>query len=296
MRWSSSDPAGMINGPNLYAYVSNSPMRFIDKTGMAEVSPGVESTWIEITIDHILARARGGGSVNPDNLAFLPRSDNSSKGIRLEGDRPSHVLQNLAESENFEQAAQKMVQGRFSETKELRDLWNKASNGQTLSYEVAQNKFWNMVKESTDPDAILVKQTLDKAGIKFNEKLGRFAIDPKSVGLFSKYTNVEAQNLLKTLCNASSVTNSMIGKVASAAGKVVAAVGPIFEAKELQEHMENRTLPGFMGLWKWVTPESHNLDYPNGTRVYDMNGNIVGYIHDGRVVYDYLRYGDPNGA
>jgi RHS repeat-associated protein len=39
-RWSSCDPAGPVDGPNLYAYVRNNPMRHVDPTGTQAADAG----------------------------------------------------------------------------------------------------------------------------------------------------------------------------------------------------------------------------------------------------------------
>jgi RHS repeat-associated protein len=39
-RWSSCDPAGPVDGPNLYAYVRNNPMRYVDSTGTQAADAG----------------------------------------------------------------------------------------------------------------------------------------------------------------------------------------------------------------------------------------------------------------
>jgi RHS repeat-associated protein len=39
-RWTSADPAGMVDGPNLYAYVRNNPIRFNDPSGMLSDEEG----------------------------------------------------------------------------------------------------------------------------------------------------------------------------------------------------------------------------------------------------------------
>ncbi len=47
-RWTSSDPGGMVDGINLYSYVSNNPTMFIDSTGMEkEPSATQVQKWVE---------------------------------------------------------------------------------------------------------------------------------------------------------------------------------------------------------------------------------------------------------
>lgn len=295
-RWTSPDPLGSVDTLNLYCYARNSPLQARDRKGTQTEDEGISFKWLEATIDHILARVKGGAHVDPANLGFLSRSDNSSKGARPEGLRTSHPTQSLAEAlkaGNFNQAAQQMIAGRFSETAELRDLWEKASKGQTLSYETSQQNFWNLVQEAGDADSKLVKQALEAGGIKFNATIGRFAIDPKATGLTSKYTLEQAKEMLsKWRASAKSAGGAALDtlgglaeglkKAGNVAGKL-AVVGDVLEAWEMAEHMENRTLPGFMGLWLWVTPESRNLDYPDGTPVHDPGGRVVGHVYGGSI-------------
>jgi uncharacterized protein RhaS with RHS repeats len=39
--WLSRDPAGFVDGPNLYAYVRQNPWTAFDPDGLAEKKPGV---------------------------------------------------------------------------------------------------------------------------------------------------------------------------------------------------------------------------------------------------------------
>ena len=50
-RWRSSDPAGHVDGSNVYAYVRGSPMRFIDATGLWSYDPAAAGARIDELID-----------------------------------------------------------------------------------------------------------------------------------------------------------------------------------------------------------------------------------------------------
>ncbi|HEX5717866.1 MAG TPA: RHS repeat-associated core domain-containing protein, partial [Thermoanaerobaculia bacterium] len=185
--WTSCDPRPQTRTVSLYRYGGGSPLKMVDPLGEADDT--VLLKWLEITIDHVQARAAGGPHVDPDNLSFLPRSDNSSKGARPEGPRTRSAPQSLGgpkSAEEFSKAAQNMMSRSFGETEELRRLWNKASQGGKLSYEKAQSAFWELVSEGTDADAKLVKQALAEAGIEKVPGSTRFGISPSATGLKGK--------------------------------------------------------------------------------------------------------------
>ena len=46
-RWMSADPAGPVDGPNLYAYVSGNPVRMNDPGGMAGEEPDLFREWVD---------------------------------------------------------------------------------------------------------------------------------------------------------------------------------------------------------------------------------------------------------
>lgn len=50
-RWTSADPAGMVDGPNLYAYGSANPVRFTDPSGMDPAEPFDERTATTYGVD-----------------------------------------------------------------------------------------------------------------------------------------------------------------------------------------------------------------------------------------------------
>jgi RHS repeat-associated protein len=187
-RWVSCDPLPQNHASNLYIYCRNSPIILIDSTGLADMPPPAANTpatkSVEITIDHIAARKGPlkGSPVEPSNLQLMTREDNSRKKAKLEGPRENFAPQSLADAlqrGEFEAAAQKMLKGSFAQTVELEALWNKASNGGKISYDTAQEKFWSMVAQAKDPNAKLVGQALDVAGIRQMPGMAgtRFGID-----------------------------------------------------------------------------------------------------------------------
>lgn len=59
-RWINRDPAGAVDGPNLYSFVSGNPMRWIDPLGLALTSPSYpceKLTEIEKLIDSMCKKA-----------------------------------------------------------------------------------------------------------------------------------------------------------------------------------------------------------------------------------------------
>lgn len=155
-------------------------------------------TALEITIDHRIPRAMCGIApellVDPENLRFVTRWDNSVKSVWQEGDAVSHPPQSLAGARHegrFSSAAQAMLDRPFSETEELKALWNQASDGGQRSYEEAQRRFWNLVAEGKDEVARLVRGAFDEAHIRQVPDTGRFAIDPQTLGLTGLGRSVE---------------------------------------------------------------------------------------------------------
>jgi hypothetical protein len=50
-RWISPDSAGAVDGLNLYVYVDNNPLKYIDLTGHVKVSPAdisLANWWVRI--------------------------------------------------------------------------------------------------------------------------------------------------------------------------------------------------------------------------------------------------------
>ena len=74
-RWLSRDPAGFIDGPNLYAYVLNNPVLYYDPTGLSfydwsagfgdSISFGA-TEWIrkKLGVDHMVDKCSDGGCPN----------------------------------------------------------------------------------------------------------------------------------------------------------------------------------------------------------------------------------------
>jgi RHS repeat-associated protein len=189
-RWISCDPEPEERFPNPYAYCRSSPVRFVDPTGRNSFP----TRWIETTIDHIEPRnppkgstQKAGSPTAPENLQFMLRDDNTElKGNSAEGNRLRFAAQSLEDAlKNGElsKAAQNMLARSFAETVELARLWDQASRGGKNSYKTSQRNFWDLIRAGTDPDAKIVGQALDLAGIRQLPGSTRFGIDPVATGL-----------------------------------------------------------------------------------------------------------------
>ena len=74
IRWVSCDPAGLSGGDNLYVYVSNNPLRYVDDTGLVENEPTPEVNSPE-------ALTSESGASPPTNVEVVDRNDDDGKLI-----------------------------------------------------------------------------------------------------------------------------------------------------------------------------------------------------------------------
>jgi len=65
-RFLSQDPLGMVDGPNLYAYVLNNPINFVDPLGLCTLNFGWDDAW-DIVEVKCSTKVK---DVNYDDVAF----------------------------------------------------------------------------------------------------------------------------------------------------------------------------------------------------------------------------------
>jgi RHS repeat-associated protein len=93
-RWTSADPAGMMDGPDIFAYVRNSPLASVDSTGEQGEAPRADEL-VGQTADGGFSRADGEvvyGPYDEHGVAPLPHNEAPtppSPGHHLEAYRPS---------------------------------------------------------------------------------------------------------------------------------------------------------------------------------------------------------------
>ncbi|XYH99955.1 RHS repeat-associated core domain-containing protein [Sorangium sp. So ce1128] len=75
-RWTAADPAGMVDGPSLYAYVRGNPVRYVDRTGnqaFESMSPELRAAWQA-------AEQAGYDDASVNNLIAQIESDRAARG------------------------------------------------------------------------------------------------------------------------------------------------------------------------------------------------------------------------
>ena len=86
-RWTMADPAGLIDGPNVYAYVKGGPILYYDNCGLSAVAPSRVS--LPISIAGLASCIYGANNIiNPDKLDAIIRC--------LKPDRCNHIDDNCA--------------------------------------------------------------------------------------------------------------------------------------------------------------------------------------------------------
>jgi RHS repeat-associated protein len=117
-RWTSPDPAGMVDGPNLYVYARDNPIVFTDPSGRQSYNPWLPGTGKQgiHAIDDVMAR---GGTSNgtptpapssPDKPPAAPRQD----AAKPQGAVPEELLK-AAESKQIKVPQDQLKQRVFSQ-------------------------------------------------------------------------------------------------------------------------------------------------------------------------------------
>ena len=139
-RWVSPDPAGLGDGPNLYRYVRNNPIRLSDPSGTEEednlnftatgqmcrvkMAPHVDE--VEAVRGNLAGGVAGSPS-DPANKRFAdPRTNTQSKSnfVTSEPDNPRAPV---SISKSPQDAANRIITGRFSEVDELKAIADEAT-------------------------------------------------------------------------------------------------------------------------------------------------------------------------
>lgn len=134
--WVSCDPAGLVDGPNLYRYVSDNPMKLIDLTGTnpddddnLNFSGGeIRRVPFALHVDEAdavrgnLAGGIAGSPSDPENKQLLdPRTNVQSKN-NFVSSAPRNPRPNVSIADSPQEAADRILTGRLSEVDEVRTL------------------------------------------------------------------------------------------------------------------------------------------------------------------------------
>jgi RHS repeat-associated protein len=84
-RWTSCDPAGMVDGTNLYSYVSSSPIVFTDPTGMQEAASASDT---EKSQDAVSQRLLAHGMLSDEAIIAQARAEIARDQRRADSSKP----------------------------------------------------------------------------------------------------------------------------------------------------------------------------------------------------------------
>jgi RHS repeat-associated protein len=141
-RWSSSDPAGLVDGPNLYRYALNNPIRLFDPSGNQTV--GDDLTFFATSpmrrvemaphVDEATAvkgNLAGGVAGSPSDLAnkqFLDPRTNSQTKSNFVNNTPVNPRPNVSAAASPQEAGNRLLTGRWSEVDEMHPLADDATS------------------------------------------------------------------------------------------------------------------------------------------------------------------------
>ncbi|MEH2539207.1 SpvB/TcaC N-terminal domain-containing protein [Bradyrhizobium sp. AZCC 1699] len=140
-RWMKPDPMGLIDGPNLYRYVRNNPLKLTDSAGTSpdddniNFSSGGPARRVKLAphVDEAaavkgdLAGGVAGSPSDPGNKQFLDPRTNSQSKSNFVSSAPGNARPNVSIANQPLEAAYRILTGRFSEVDELRALANVAT-------------------------------------------------------------------------------------------------------------------------------------------------------------------------
>jgi len=132
-RWVSCDPAGLIDGPNLYRYVSDNPIRLIDLTGTGPDDDGdlnftageIRRVRFALHVDEAdavkgnLAGGIAGSPSAPENKQLLDSRTNVQSKSNFVSSAPRNLRPNVSIANSPQEAADRILTGRLSEVDEV---------------------------------------------------------------------------------------------------------------------------------------------------------------------------------
>jgi hypothetical protein len=135
----------LVAGNNLFRYVRNNPLKLIDSTGTYEnefdevtiVGGPIRRVKFALDVDEVEAvrgdRAGGvaGSPSAPENKQFLDTRTNRQTKKNFVSNAPRNLRSNVSIANSPQEAADRILTGRFSEVDELRDLSNDATENTT---------------------------------------------------------------------------------------------------------------------------------------------------------------------
>ena len=139
-RWTSCDPAGLVDGENLYRYVRGNPLKLIDPTGTAPPDDDLNMICGELrrvpmalhvdeadAVKGNLAGGIAGSPSDPENKQFLDPRTNSQSKSNFVSSAPRNPRPNVSIATSPQEAANRILTGRFSEVDEVRALADNAT-------------------------------------------------------------------------------------------------------------------------------------------------------------------------
>jgi RHS repeat-associated protein len=138
--WMNSDPAGLVDGPNLYRYVMNNPVRLHDPSGLqhddditftatgpirrVEMAPHVDEV---DAVKGNLAGGVAGSPSDPANKEFKDPRTNTQTKSNFVSNAPANPRPNVSAAVSPQEAGNRLLTGRFSEVDEMNALADDAT-------------------------------------------------------------------------------------------------------------------------------------------------------------------------
>ena len=248
-RWSSCDPAGPVDGPNLYAYVKDNPVRLVDPGGTGGSDPdGVDRTPGRTSRSLVYNRKTGESKLlsNPettlaDDPAFKDLAGKVESGMRSTNYKSFRATLNQGIKEILEGTADHPLK-KLLEVKGDKLVWKAgtAFAGQELNYAhtIAQKSIANL---GADEGAAVSLENLSPVGRDFH--LSTYGHAEEWATSFAKTATPEAAAAEKALADELAVTRlarirsgqrgfTTIGSMAFTLVSIGAAVYVVSQAKD----------------------------------------------------------------
>ena len=249
VRWTSCDPAEIVDDTNLYTYVKNSPLIAIDLTGMQSEDPEFEihgnarpqskPTNPNLNIDEIKPVGETGISdaearrraTDGNNRQFLDRCTNcSTKHLGIDP-RPYQSRAPVSAADK----PYALIDRRFSEVIEMQEIFDEALQSIKEPDKISPGKLkarinakiWNIIKYGKSQSAEIVRSAFEKMGF-MNVKgtgyvlmRGPMPSNPKAIVPSSKATVPSSKATVPSLKS----SNTIKPKVRTAGGVAIRAIG-----------------------------------------------------------------------